>query len=236
MPTWLSTVRIGPLTGPANQDPPPLQDTTRWGVEGTDEGVSVVLGDRTYIYFGDVNPHPWDADRLNLDLVAWTSEPHVHTHGGHLALGSTFFLPNSSQQSGPASTQQPNWRYCVKCNSLFYCPSGTGAGRCTFDNGLHSDDGVGYEFYLPSLEEGAAPAIGQPDWHYCANCNGLCYAPGKVPTGVCPAGGMHSPVGWTFVLPNDTQGATPATGQPDWRYCGHCKEAVAVRAVRSRFT
>jgi hypothetical protein len=45
-----------------------------------------------------------------------------------------------------------------------------------------------------------------------------------VPTGSCPAGnGIHSPIGWTFVLPNDTEGAAPTTGQPDWRYCGHCK-------------
>jgi hypothetical protein len=30
VPTWLSTTRIGPLTGPADQNPPPLQDTRRW--------------------------------------------------------------------------------------------------------------------------------------------------------------------------------------------------------------
>jgi hypothetical protein len=221
MPTWLSTVRIGPLTGPADQNPPPLQDTTRWGVHGVDEGVSVDFQGRTYIYFGDVNPYPHDEGRLHLDHIAWTSEPHVHTHGGHLALGWTFYLPNSSQQSGPASTQQPNWRYCVKCFSLFYCPNGTSAGRCTYDNGFHIS--AGSEFYLPNLEQGATPSIGQPDWHYCGNCNGLCYSPNKVPTGSCPVGGPHAPMGWTFVLPNNAQGATSSTGQMDWRYCGHCK-------------
>jgi hypothetical protein len=221
MPTWLSTQRIGPLTGPANQNPPPLQDTTRWGVLGVDEGVSVVFHGRTYIYFGDVNPYPYDEGRLNLDLIAWTSEPHVHTHGGHLAVGWEFYLPNSSQQHGPASTQQPNWRYCVKCYSLFYCPTGTGAGRCMYDNGLHNY--AGYEFYLPNLEQRATPSMGQPDWHYCGKCNGLCYAPNYFPTGSCPAGGTHAPIGWTFVLPNDVQGATSSTGQKDWRYCGHCK-------------
>jgi hypothetical protein len=224
MPTWLSTTRIAPLTGPAQQQPPPLQDTTKWGVTGVDEGVSVIFNGRTYIYFGDVNPNP-DPDfhsRLNLDLIAWTTEPHVHTHGGHAALGWTFYLPNSSQQSGPASTQQPNWRYCVKCFSLFYCPAGkSGAGRCTYDNGLHNF--AGYEFYLPNLEEGAASSSGQPDWHYCDKCNGLCYAPGYVPSGACPAGGAHHPIGWTFVLPNNMQGATNATGQRDWHYCAYCK-------------
>jgi hypothetical protein len=49
-----------------------------WGVHGVDEGVSVIFQDRTYIYFGDVAPNPQDPDyqsRLNLDLIAWTSEP-----------------------------------------------------------------------------------------------------------------------------------------------------------------
>jgi hypothetical protein len=230
--TFLSTVRIGPLTsgaaGPAEQEPRPLQDTTRWGVNGVDEGVSVFFKDqkgqnRTYIYFGDVRPNPDDpsyGETLNTDLIAWTSDPDVQTHGGHSALGWTFFLPNNSLQSGPASTQQPNWRYCVKCFSLFYCPTGTGAGRCPYDNGLHIY--AGYEFYLPNLEQGAPPSMGQPDWHYCGKCNGLCYAPNMVPTGSCPAGGTHAPIGFTFFLPNNMQGATSATGQPDWRYCGYC--------------
>ena len=126
----------------------------------------------------------------------------------------------SAERSGAYAAAE--LRYCVKCFSLFYCPSGkTGAGRCTYDNGLHNL--AGSEFYLPNLEEGAAPSTGQPDWRYCDKCNGLCYAPNKVPTGSCPAGGTHNPVGWTFVLPNNMQGATTATGQADWRYCAYCK-------------
>lgn len=223
MPTWLSTTRIGPLTGRADQNPSPLQDTSRWGVEGVDEGVSVIFGGRTYIYFGDVNPVTPDPGhaRLNLDLIAWTSEPHVHTHGGHAALGLMFYLPNRDQQSGPAPTQQPEWRYCVKCFSLFYCPKGIGAGRCTYDNGVHN--AAGHELYLPNIEQHATPAMGQPDWHFCGKCNGLCYAPKMVATGSCPAGGPHAPVGRNFVLPNNAQGATSSTGQQDWRFCVHCK-------------
>ncbi|MBP0449044.1 hypothetical protein J5Y04_05735 [Kitasatospora sp. RG8] len=199
-----------------------MQDTTRWGVLGTDEGVNVVFGGRTYIYFGDVNPSPWDEGRLNLDLIAWTSEPHVHTHGGHAAIGWMFYLPNGNQQGGPASTQQPNWRYCVKCFSLFFCPDGAGgAGRCTYDNALHQV--AGDEFYLPNVEEGATADDGQSDWHYCGKCNGLCFAPGFVETGSCPAGGPHQPMGWTFLLPNDVQGPAPSTGQKDWRYCAYCQ-------------
>jgi hypothetical protein len=39
---------------------------------------------------------------------------------------------------------------------------------------------------------------------------------------VCPAGDAHVPIGWIFVLPNDQQGATDATGQQDWRPCDKC--------------
>lgn len=34
--------------------------------------------------------------------------------------------------------------------------------------------------------------------------------------------GGHSAQGWTFYLPNDQQGATAGTGQPDWRFCTKC--------------
>ena len=234
MPTWLSTTHVGPLTGPAVSPAVNLpvqwqgvmQDTTLWGVAGVDEGVSVVFNGRTYIYFGDVNPTSSDNYWRNLDLIAWTSDPYVHTHGGHVQEGWIFYLPNSHLQSGPTPMQQPGWHFCVKCCSLFYCPTGTSAGRCMYDNGLHTyayaGKPVGYEFYLPNLEHGATPNMGQKDWHYCTKCNGLCYAPEMVNTSSCPAGGTHHPDGWNFVLPNDHQGATDATGQPDWHYCHYC--------------
>jgi hypothetical protein len=227
MPDWLSTTRIGPLTGAADQSPPPLQDTTRWGVNGVDEGVIVDFDGRTYIYFGDVRPNSLSNTdvQFNRDLIAWTTDPLVQTQGGHVAQGWMFYLPNSNQQPGPAKTEQADWYFCDKCYSLFFGKNASDAGRCVYDNGLHR--AVGYEFYIPNFEEGATAAMGQPDWHFCGNCNGMCYAPNFVPTGGCPGtsppGGNHAPVGWTFALPNNTQGASAATGQADWRYCGYCR-------------
>jgi hypothetical protein len=34
--------------------------------------------------------------------------------------------------------------------------------------------------------------------------------------------GEHRWAGWRFFLPNDHQGATDSTGQPDWRFCDRC--------------
>jgi hypothetical protein len=66
VPEWLSTTRVGPLTSSPDQSPPPLQDTTRWRVGGTDEGVS--------LYFAGRGPYPleryttWDPQTGILDL------------------------------------------------------------------------------------------------------------------------------------------------------------------------
>jgi hypothetical protein len=88
---------------------------------------------------------------------------------------------------------------------------------------LIEHDPEGWNFILPNNMQGATEATGQPDWRYCAKCNGLFFAPSGDATGsLCPLGGEHRALGWTFYLPNNMQGATEATGQPNWRYCGNC--------------
>lgn len=118
----LSTVRIGQLTGSTKAiDPkwensidamgwPLLNDTGRWGVMGVDLGANTEHADgRLYFFFGDVavewdptfpgfSGNPVTMDNLDLmnnsDLVAWTDDREVLKHGGHLAIGWNFFLPN----------------------------------------------------------------------------------------------------------------------------------------------
>jgi hypothetical protein len=106
---------------------------------------------------------------------------------------------------------QPDWRFCQKCQSLFYdgypnkgvCPAG----------GTHSAQG--FNFVLP---HDASPALGQPDWRYCDKCAAM-FFDGYPSKGVCPAGGGHRAQGFNFVLPHDV---SPSVGQPDWRYCDKC--------------
>jgi hypothetical protein len=55
MPHWLSTERITQMKG--NYDPEfkaHFRDTTAWKVPGTDLGANTVIGEKTFIYFGDV--------------------------------------------------------------------------------------------------------------------------------------------------------------------------------------
>src|SRR6266498_3168160 len=81
---------------------------------------------------------------------------------------------------------------------------------------------LGWNFFLPSKEQGATESSGQPDWHLCSKCGGLFWAPNDQPSGICPKGDNHQPIGWNFVLPNKQQGATDATGQGNWRFCDKC--------------
>jgi hypothetical protein len=88
--------------------------------------------------------------------------------------------------------------------------------------GGHLADGLGY--LLPNDHQGGSAADGQPDWRFCPECHGLFHAPAADSNGsVCPAGGVHHPVGFRFFLPTDRHGATTSTGQPDWRRCTKCR-------------
>ncbi len=90
-----------------------------------------------------------------------------------------------------------------------------------YEHGGHLEAGL--NFFLPNDEQGAGEAIGQPDWRFCIRCGGLFWAPdGSTAATVCPKGGEHRWLGKRFFLPNKQQGATDATGQPNWRFCANC--------------
>jgi hypothetical protein len=90
-----------------------------------------------------------------------------------------------------------------------------------FRHGGHLE--FGWNFILPNDEQGATAITGQPDWRFCGRCGGLFWAPnGSTAGSVCPKHGEHAWIGKKFFLPNDQQGATEATGQPDWRFCVNC--------------
>ncbi|MBO3739348.1 CAP domain-containing protein [Actinoplanes flavus] len=118
---------------------------------------------------------------------------------------------------------QPDWRFCGKCNGMFF--SGRDGSyyrenqRCPA-SGLHEP--MGFNFVLPHDVPGSATA--QPDWRFCGKCNGMFFS-GRDGSYYrenqrCPASGLHEPMGFNFVLPHDVPGS--ATAQPDWRFCGKC--------------
>jgi hypothetical protein len=102
---------------------------------------------------------------------------------------------------------QSNWRWCSKCQGLFY---GGALGVCPA-GGTHTKSGSG-DYVLPTS------GAGQSNWRWCSKCQGLFYG-GAL--GVCPAGGTHTDPAtsgsWDYVLP------TSGAGQSNWRWCNKCQ-------------
>ncbi|HEX6684826.1 MAG TPA: CAP domain-containing protein [Candidatus Limnocylindrales bacterium] len=109
---------------------------------------------------------------------------------------------------------QPDWRFCGKCNGMFFSgPNGTyyrENQRCPA-GGLHNP--LGYNFVLPHDVPGTPTA--QPDWRFCGKCNGMFFSG---PNGTyyrdnqrCPAGELHNPLGYNFVLPHQGVPPEPST-------------------------
>jgi hypothetical protein len=110
----------------------------------------------------------------------------------------------------PVVTTQNNWRWCNKCEGLFFAGDTT-TGACPAAGG-HNYKGSGN--YVLAI----APAAGQDNWRWCHKCEGLFFA-GDTTTGACAAGGGHDYGGsGDYVLP-----FVPGTGQDNWRWCHKCE-------------
>jgi hypothetical protein len=114
-----------------------------------------------------------------------------------------------------AGTEQPGWRWCHKCEGMFFgdnpskgvCPAG----------GAHDPSQSGrYAGLFGDTSPGA-----QGSWRWCHKCQGKFFA-GNPSQGVCPASGAHdaSQSGhYATLLPaNDGAGQ-----QGSWRWCHKCQ-------------
>jgi hypothetical protein len=220
---WLSTVRVGQVTGRNKDDHRDekradpggaslLNDTTRWGAMGMDEGANCEHNGRLYFFPGDVECPKSQIDPFNNShLVAWTEDRTILRRGGHWSEGFNFVLPHDVAET---AASQKNWRYCTQCGGLFF----DGYNDKTFQNvcprgGAHNP--AGFNFVVP--HDVAEDANRQKDWRYCMQCGVLFFE--NFPS-VCPKGGGHLPAGFNFVLPHDV--AEDAKNQKDWRYCVYC--------------
>lgn len=115
-----------------------------------------------------------------------------------------YVLPTSgSGQSG--------WRWCKKCQSLFFAGNST-QGVCPA-GGPHDHTGSGH-YVVPDS------GTGQSGWRWCNKCQVLFFLADTDAdsAGVCPAGGPHNHVGsGSYVLPHS------GAGQSDWRWCNRCQ-------------
>jgi hypothetical protein len=113
-----------------------------------------------------------------------------------------YCIPHDGDAQGQTSPYvcgvQPGWRWCSKCQGLFWgsaqtesvCPAG---GQHIITSGTYVYDlSYGqpiFEYYFDYVE---TELIAQSDWLYCVKCRGLFFGHGSTADGVCPAGGTHS--------------------------------------------
>jgi hypothetical protein len=177
--TWISTRRVGQLTGStdAKADAPrwpelldaehwPLiNDTGAWGAAGLDLGANTEHSDgRLYFFFGDTTRTDDSPNRQNADLVAWTADPLVLRRGGHRPAGWTFVLPFEPTDVGG----QSDWRFCGQCGGLFWDGDDNFRGRCPA-GGAHA--AAGLNFSLP--HNPGADRFTEARWRFCIRCSSL---------------------------------------------------------------
>lgn len=117
----------------------------------------------------------------------------------------------------PVFLHQHDWRWCHKCQGLFYAGSRLSNGRCPaggqHERGASGDYGLAHD---------ASGFPGQDDWRWCRNCQGLFYAGGHPTTGACPSGGAHDgSVSGNYALIHNSSSLAP--GQDQWRWCHRCQ-------------
>jgi M6 family metalloprotease-like protein len=138
-----------------------------------------------------------------------------------------------------APALQPDWRFCGKCNGLFY----SGANGCYYRGNQRCPAGdrhnpLGYNFRL--LHDIEETPTAQKDWRFCTKCNGLFFSGANGSyyreNQRCPAGDLHNPdpAGYNYVLlhdltydlvrrlPGAPRWMTTAPLQRDWRFCTKC--------------
>jgi hypothetical protein len=108
---------------------------------------------------------------------------------------------------------QSDWRWCNKCQGLFFAGNST-TGTCPTGGG-HNYSGSG-NYSLGDFVGGSF----QDRWRWCNKCQGLFFA-GNPTSGVCPAGGGHNYSGSQDYYLNE--GVTVRGQQSDWHWCNKCQ-------------
>jgi hypothetical protein len=117
---------------------------------------------------------------------------------------------------------QPDWRWCHRCQGLFYGPSIHGS-RCPA-GGAHAapDQSGSANYVLPHGPNGTHG--GQSEWRWCNRCQGLFYGP-NAGTSSCPAGGAHGAPAQSgsvnYAIAHGWDGGPGRQG--DWRWCSRCQ-------------
>ncbi|MFG1921747.1 hypothetical protein [Cryptosporangium sp. NPDC048952] len=129
--------------------------------------------------------------------------------GGSAAIGFSAVLIGNAQPAA-ATEYQSGWRWCRRCQGLFY-GGGINDSRCP-TGGRHTAVDS-WNYIVPFVD---VPGL-QRNWRWCRKCQGMFFS-GNANTGVCPAGGGHD----DYQSFDYRIGRSPV-GQPNWRWCQNCQ-------------
>lgn len=105
-------------------------------------------------------------------------------------------------------TEQLGWRWCSKCQGLWYA----GSAACPA-SGCHDHTGSGD--YSLAHDLPSSP-IRQTDWKWCSKCQVLSFV--QHVTGACSGGDLHDTGGSL----NYTLDVGTSPGQQNWKWCNKC--------------
>lgn len=135
-----------------------------------------------------------------------------------------FFLDTDYKKKVPPTLcGEPNWRWCNRCDGLFFNGDGNDKGRCPAGGG-HTAGGV--RNYVLPINAGN----GEGDWKWCKLCQGLFWA-GPGTSNKCPRGGSHDKFDKNvYFMPRNT-----GAGEGNWRWCTRCQGMFwAGKAVKGK--
>ncbi len=118
--------------------------------------------------------------------------------------------------ASPAQAAQANWRWCSKCEGLWF-NGHPGYGACPAGGG-HISSGSG-NYSLKFTADGGG---GQDGWRWCHQCEGMRFhTPNRA--GRCTNGGGHSTAGSGLYRLENSGSNDGAGGQSNWRWCSKCE-------------
>ena len=174
------------------------------------------------------------ADRIIPSIGGWSTEPYVADRDGKnnnimggsykiswistLQIAQMHYHIQNSHVGKYVKCCQSGWRWCHKCEGMFYSLASAGKGICPKDHQPHSEQGSGH--YFQHIGEDVS-GIQQGGWRWCLKCQGLFYARASAGKGVCPTGGTHddSASGHYAAL----IGEDGISQQGGWRWCHKCE-------------
>ncbi|MEQ1546062.1 hypothetical protein [Methyloglobulus sp.] len=212
---------VGSMFGPWSLFPPAvsrpigLQRDPNDALGTTFNPVTIALNHQTAEFLSSEN-----AQGLGLGIrdILYKDDPSLH--------GSfSIFIQIEKLNNNVNVEMQEGWRYCNKCQGLFFAPEDANVSnsRCP-SGGTHAPLTQSGSGNYSLFHNATADPSRQDQWRWCNKCQGLFFGP-QSEASVCPAGGTHTHPAISrsgnYGLPHNVR--EDSSRQDQWRWCNKCQ-------------